>query len=554
MATVPCLLRWETFFITGSYSNAAFSVDLPGTSTPTASCLTVNLVTWDDPGTQGTQSYTPVTDVRYPVTRGGQPAYFSQYFRRVDFDIPDDSKPVAPITYLDTPPYTSAEFLADVVWTPLTGPRLRTAPYYITHSTGTGGGVTGTKWLAIGPPLHVDSATFTQSYGSVTYNATWWVVDTYLDGTLYQEGCKEAKVIVNGIDHALSVTVTDLSSTTLTMAEMDGVITGSRMDWAEITAEFKLIECVGTVTVAQMADSPIEFQFTHQTYGINYVIGTNHFVPVADVALTYSEPDMTADASGSYSNNSPIDTYEFTFRNAVTNAVIYNTTQAGNSLTINIQDLVDDDVTVDVDVTVTTDYGCSDDATDGTETVTSDSFTSMAEKPHRKIYTTSKNGADVVLSGYDSGLASRSVIKTWTSANHGSVWVKSTMALRVSHDNGTNYVLVGSNDDGVTWFDMATIWNSATYRKAAACGLSDGGAASVAAKRSTSPLEIYAKVTANESDWSGSSAILVGTYSGTATQFTIRQLTESGSFDLVITNGVDKMWKSVDNGATWSAF
>jgi len=415
-------------------------------------------------------------------------------------------------------------------------------------------------WAGSMPFVSHLSGSFVQSPGSVTYTATWKTFDVYVDGILYQEGIKDARVRVSGITHDMSVTDTVLASQTMDMGEMDGVPTGTQyypeneMDFVVRSTEWRLIQCTGTVTVTQTG-GPVEFQNVNSTYGVDYAWATSHFVPVADVQFSYTEPTATLDASASYTNDSPITNYNFTLRNAATLAVIYNSSGASDSVTFNLENLLSQDTDVVATVTITNAFGCTDDDDIGPAIkVLLPHTVGMSALPLPITHTVSRNDTNLALAEYKNGIASRDVIHTFTNAKQGSIWVKSTSAMRVLYDTGVYYTLAGSNDLGRTFTTMATIWSSATHYRAAACGMIGGGAASVAAQRNTSPLAIKSKVTTNENNWNNSGVVNVGTYSGTATQFTIRQLSEDGKGDLVITNGVDAMWKSSDAGITWDAF
>lgn len=145
-----------------------------------------------------------------------------------------------------------------------------------------------------------------------------------------------------------------------------------------------------------------------------------------------------------------------------------------------------------------------------------------------------------------------------TLAKNPSLWRRdATLWCAVTSRVDSGYYLYSSDDFGRNWtqITMATIWNGDDYYKASACGLSGGGAATVAAGRGTSPMEIYFKKTADETTWpADADAVLIGTYTGTAKQFSIRQKQEAGRADLIVTNGVDAQWISYDLGRTWTTY
>ncbi len=110
---------------------------------------------------------------------------------------------------------------------------------------------------------------------------------------------------------------------------------------------------------------------------------------------------------------------------------------------------------------------------------------------------------------------------------------------------GSNYRLGHFTSNGANM-----IWDGTEYTKAHGCSFVGTGAASIANKRSTSPLEIYSKVTPDYTNWDDSSAVLVGTYSGTMIQFNIIYLRDENRF--VVSNWHDALWFSDDAGLTWN--
>jgi hypothetical protein len=100
------------------------------------------------------------------------------------------------------------------------------------------------------------------------------------------------------------------------------------------------------------------------------------------------------------------------------------------------------------------------------------------------------------------------------------------------------------------------VWDS-TFTKAQTppIGTLDGGAVSVAIKKNTTPPQVYFKYSPDGSDWS-MTPVLVGDLGSSAFKTVgIRQKSEAGSADLVISNGSDKEWASDKMGAsgTWTA-
>ena len=97
---------------------------------------------------------------------------------------------------------------------------------------------------------------------------------------------------------------------------------------------------------------------------------------------------------------------------------------------------------------------------------------------------------------------------------------------------------------------MATIWG-AGYSKSYVDFTRDGGAISCATNAAGS---VYFKYSAGGVTWpADASAVLVGALGSSSKACHCHQKYGNGKSQIIVTNGIDKMWRSDDYGKTWSA-
>lgn len=100
---------------------------------------------------------------------------------------------------------------------------------------------------------------------------------------------------------------------------------------------------------------------------------------------------------------------------------------------------------------------------------------------------------------------------------------------------------------------MADVWGSG-FKNAMVSGRAEGGFLSCAVKKETDPAEVYFKYSPTLSAWpADGSAVLVGTLGTENLACHVWQKFAARKSQLIITNGVDRVWVSVNGGATWTS-
>jgi len=154
-------------------------------------------------------------------------------------------------------------------------------------------------------------------------------------------------------------------------------------------------------------------------------------------------------------------------------------------------------------------------------------------------------------------VASREDRATVLSLRHPSIWKDETDLFWMLGQRGYGSSSVwhcGWSTDGGRRFIVANqVWGSDYFNAHAGPtpGLSaGGGVVSVAVKKRTDPAELYFKRSENGGSWpNDAAAVFIGTLPVGGRAGRVYQ--EPGTGDLLITNGIDRMWRSTDSGRIW---
>lgn len=409
---------------------------------------------------------------------------------------------------------------------------------YALHYSYSGGGAAPTWATGTAARARVVNATYeiALSGSNFIFTARWGGEAVEIDSTPYRGDFGEAQVKIGSDVYDLVVTRT-LDFTT----SLSSVV---RHDSTTHDIDHRLYSYEGVVTVP-ISQSAISVRIGDGTDWLAWL--PQHFAPLADLALTQDDGTITADGSGTvFLGDTP---GNFSFASSRFTTV----TQAGDTLIEDLSDL-DDGTSVSVTLTARTAFTCQDtDSASVTLEISNNIGTafSLGGSLHSAV----KVGSDVQAYQFKDSVAGRIARGAITGAKNPSLWRHDALFYcAASLVSGGEYHVWRSKDTCRTWEQITvdTIWNPAQYTRAHSCGLVGGGAASIANKLSTSPIEIYFRRSGDGIAWTAT-AILIGTYSGDAKNFHVRQKTEAGKSSLIVSNGADAAWESTDIGRTWTA-
>lgn len=170
------------------------------------------------------------------------------------------------------------------------------------------------------------------------------------------------------------------------------------------------------------------------------------------------------------------------------------------------------------------------------------------------IFSAVNSGANVVIYRFPNGAASRETVATLPALKspsfcigRGPMQLHSEMWLLAQNGAG-NWVLHRSDNKGKTWPPMTTAWTS-NYKSARIRATNTGALITIALNSSTGNFEF--KISRNLGQ-SWDAAVVIGA-AGVNKTPELQQRHEAGRYDLIASNGTDKLWRSDSMGKEWAA-
>lgn len=361
---------------------------------------------------------------------------------------------------------------------------------------------------------------------------TWLSTNLYIDGVLYYEGFRIGDLRVGGIETELTPTITPYA------VSVNNDVLYWVTSWTSVDIEYRTSICEATLTIPRTTD-PIEFRLRNP-YGEKMPYFRLWLNPVVSCSFSQDDGDLIMDASAGYSIGTTIADYRF-------RSTIFDVTQSSPILVEEIDDELSDGDHLTVTVSDTSDLGCQSALGESVTVITVDTAYCIGTSVDaaNTIYMAIREGTDVKTYRMKALIAGKETRGTIANAKNPSLWRQDAILFCGVESTAGGYFVYSSKDGARTWnlVTMATIWDDATYSRFFSCGLIGGGAASIATKKSTDPLEVYIKVSGDGISWPAS-PILVGDYDGDSKQFHVRQKSDGGLITLVVTNSADKAWQS----------